>query len=234
MKHFLLAGAVSAVALLGAAAAQATTFYYDLSDHPNGGKSATHDYGLRVDFVSKFFSFDNGAEAFLFYDSDTGDATMYGTMVESTGLDAAGNKTIGNTFDFAYFMTDVTDILDANGTSTGQFRVQNGDSFGFVYGAADSGGDIELGTKSRGSNEYFNFWDQNPKSGTIPNVLFGEGWVGGSMNCCNDFLFTASLLDTPPPNNPPPPAPVPLPAAGWMLLAGLGGMGVMRRRKKNS
>ena len=28
------------------------------------------------------------------------------------------------------------------------------------------------------------------------------------------------------------PAPIPLPAAGWMLLAGLGGMGWMARRRR--
>ncbi len=31
----------------------------------------------------------------------------------------------------------------------------------------------------------------------------------------------------------PPPSPVPLPAAGWLLLAGIAGMGAMRRRKKS-
>jgi hypothetical protein len=31
---------------------------------------------------------------------------------------------------------------------------------------------------------------------------------------------------------PPPPNVVPLPAAGWMLLAGLGGIAAMKRRRK--
>ncbi|MFN3847725.1 MAG: VPLPA-CTERM sorting domain-containing protein, partial [Paracoccaceae bacterium] len=35
--------------------------------------------------------------------------------------------------------------------------------------------------------------------------------------------------DLPPP---PPPPPVPLPAAGWLMLAGLGGLAAMRRRKR--
>jgi len=236
MRQILKATALAVAGFIAATSVQAASFFYELSDHPLGGASSTHDYGLRLDRQNpaQFFSFGNGAEAFLFYDADAGTATMYGTVVESTGLDGAGNKTTGGTFGFEYFMTGVTDLQDSNGDSTGLFLVQNGLSFGTVFGAARDGSDIDLGTKSRGQDEYINFTDKAFRGAAAGTYITGEGWVGGGSGA-NDFLFTATLVDdTPPPNNPPPPNPVPLPAAGWMLLMGLGGMGVMRRRKKSS
>ena len=47
---------------------------------------------------------------------------MYGTVVESTGL-VNGVKTTVNTFDFEYFMKDVTDIEASPGVSSGLFLV---------------------------------------------------------------------------------------------------------------
>lgn len=38
----------------------------------------------------------------------------------------------------------------------------------------------------------------------------------------------------PPPPPPPPPNPVPLPAAGWLLLGGIGGLTALRRRQRKS
>lgn len=44
-------------------------------------------------------------------------------------------------------------------------------------------------------------------------------------------VFAGTTPPPPPPSPPPPPAPVPLPAGGLLLLAGLGGLALLRRRR---
>jgi hypothetical protein len=46
----------------------------------------------------------------------------------------------------------------------------------------------------------------------------------------NNNALLRARIDEPLPPPPPPPAPIPLPAAGWALLAGIGGLGLLRRR----
>jgi hypothetical protein len=54
--------------------------------------------------------------------------------------------------------------------------------------------------------------------GKISSISFGADAIG----CCSSDEFGIASLS----------AQVPLPAAGWMLLAGLGGLAAMKRRKK--
>ncbi len=58
-------------------------------------------------------------------------------------------------------------------------------------------------------------------------------------NCCIDTMTTklrvtlSGIISVPPGTGPGDPTnPIPLPAAGWMLLAGIGGLAAMKRRKK--
>lgn len=57
-------------------------------------------------------------------------------------------------------------------------------------------------------------------------IQFGpDGYNGG----INDIVYSYARVDTPPP--PPDLSPIPLPAAGWLLLGALAGLAGLRRRR---
>lgn len=226
MKMLFKAAAIAATALLGANSASSATFGYQLADHPNGGASANEDYGLVLN-GSRFFSFTFG-DAYMQYDDVAGTATMYGSVTENTTKGVAGTS-----YNFQYFLTDLTNL------GTGGFIDTAGNAGGTLFGAGAAGANIALGTAAKMSapyaNEYFRF-GLDALSDRAHTGYEGTGWV---MKGWNDFLFTASLVcdpndpNAPPCDLPPPPnmTPVPLPAAGWMLIAGIGGLAAFGRRK---
>ena len=66
-------------------------------------------------------------------------------------------------------------------------------------------------------------------TGTFDNFLAGLLNNNGNTQTLSHLsIFSAEALD-----GDPGPSPVPLPAAGWMLLAGIGGLTVARRRRKS-
>ena len=215
MKKPMIAVAAAAITLTAATASQAATFVYQLGDHPDGALSSSFDYGLRLDRElpdPRFFSFSNGNTT-LTYNDVTGVAVIAGTVVESLP-----SSLTGSTFDINYTLTGLTDL------GGGGFVDRAGNGSGVLSGAGIDGTDLELGTSQRTSGPlagvYFLFGldalADRPFTG-----FEGTGWVQSDPGA-NDFLFTAQI------------APVPLPAAGLMLLTAVGGMGVMRRRKTKS
>ncbi|MEO1176433.1 MAG: VPLPA-CTERM sorting domain-containing protein [Pseudomonadota bacterium] len=198
---FVLAAALSFVATLGSAA----TFTYDLHDHPGASKTAEHDYGLRLDEWGQFFSFGNGASAQLVYDDAAGTAVISGSVRESLGL-SGGSKTFGGLWTLSYTMTGLSDL------GGGFFKDFVGGSGSLTDGTTTR----VLGAAANRAGEYFIF-DANGHRISDPNGITGHGWVGKNGGY-NDFLLTATI------------APVPLPAAAWLLIGALAGLFGLRRR----
>ncbi len=206
---------VAALAVgLSTAAANAATYTYNLNDHPYGAYAATHDYGLRLDYAGKFFSFGNGASAQLIYDDVAKTASIVGTMVESLG-----NGAFGGAWNISYTMSGLKDL------GGGFFKEKNGSGSGSLSLGSDS---LALGAKANTWGTYFFL---KPTGHRLPNdntSIAGAGWVNPEgATGANDFLFTASLDDGGDGGA------VPLPAAGWMLLSGLLGMGAAARRRRS-
>ncbi|MEO0668764.1 MAG: VPLPA-CTERM sorting domain-containing protein [Pseudomonadota bacterium] len=216
MKRLFKICAAAALVAIASTAAHATTFIYDLDDHPDGGESGSFDYGVRLDNVTsspRFFTFDPtlGSSAQLTYDDVALSATLTGTVYESTGVGTVGNPYILN-----YRLDGVTDL---GGGFFEQRTVQSGGTL--TFGSEI----ITLGTAAS-SGIFFKFANDGHRLPGSTGIA-GRGWVKSGPGA-NDFLFTASNPVTIIPD------PVPLPAAGWMLLAGIGGIGLMRRRRKQS
>ncbi len=195
--------------------ANAALFKYDLFDHP-GGSVTDHSYGIRVDEAGpRFFSFGNGAVATLTYDDVLKKVRIAGTVVESLGGGA-----FGATFDFKYIINGVDNI---GALGSGLFRDLSGTGTGEIVGGMTN---IALGSQADSHGRYFIFKDDGARLPQPSSAIVGRGWVNvNSQDCCNDFLFIAE-------SNPGNSGFIPLPAAAWMLLSGVAGLGVVSRRRR--
>lgn len=202
--------AAAMVVGLGTFAASAATTTYDLFDHPNRA-IGSRDYGLRIDEAGKFFSFTAGS-ATLVYDDVLNKVRISGTMVESL----PGN-TFGAVWTVKYTIENVTNI------GAGLFQDFSGSGVGSITDGVTT---LALGAQARpgmppNGGDYF-ILDNDASI----NGITGAGWVNvNDPGCCNDFLFVAE-------NNGAPGGIVPIPAAAWMLLSGVAGLGVVARRRR--
>lgn len=199
---------------LSATSANAATFVYNLFDHP-GAANSDRSYGLRLDQYGKYFSFENGASAQLTYDDVAGTASIVGTMVESLG-----GGMFGAVWNVSYTMNMLTN------EGVGVFRDKAGNGSGSISMGMTS---LTLGAKANRWGTYFAFLDDGHRLPGDDSTLVGRGWVNyKNHKCCNDFLFKA---ERDPGGGG---GVVPLPAAAWMLLSGVAGLGVMSRRRRRS
>ena len=245
MKMALATSAFAAVLATGASAA---TIDYDLFDHPDGANAGFAEYGIRLDTIGLYFSFDNPEEdqATLSIDVDNQSARMYGdVLANSQANDDEGVWTID------YYWTGVT-INDAvNGYFTSLAGGYGTLTDGFTTYYLDG-----MGVNDPNYGYNFQFGEDHRLSQEDLDNGFGpaEGWgwinVGVMSEECevnyqvatdvrepciewrgkdgaNDFLFTAQLGG----GDDNPNGEIPLPAAGWMLLAGVGALRVMRKKK---
>ncbi|MEM6376039.1 MAG: VPLPA-CTERM sorting domain-containing protein [Pseudomonadota bacterium] len=243
-----LVGAAFAVAVaLAGTSVSAATFSYILADHPfgslsPGGTNATSGpgdqfaYGLRLDNAlpdgntanntvgQRIFSFNlPGAGATLTYDDVALTATISGTMVlnDSNGAPVPPNPV----FNVTYTMTNLTSLPG----TPGFFSMNGANGVGSISNGIDT---FVLGSKAK-SGIYFELDDDGHRIPNDTTTIVGRGWVnpfddnGNQVGGTNDFLFIAR----PDPN---PGTVVPLPAAGWMLIAGVAGLGYVGRRKRKA
>ena len=163
------------------------------------------------------------------------DGNVFGTsevFIRATG-DTANIQTIGDVsfIDHASAEIEIVGIGTfqlATGTRT--FVNRGLDLVGFSRAGA-GGSDLLNGP----NNAAFGTWDMTTSIGPIAGVLNYLQWAAPSVvattgevivfdNLSVEGAFTARVDDMPA---------VPLPAAGWMLIAGLGGLGALRKFRKS-
>ncbi|MEM9011587.1 MAG: PEP-CTERM sorting domain-containing protein [Pseudomonadota bacterium] len=208
MRKFL---SLAAVLALFATEAPATTYIWDLVDHPDRAIQS-EDYGLRLDRESPdaFWSMNSGAAvAKLTYDSAAGTAEITGTMLGDGG----------GLWDISYTLTGITDLT--NGffyarRGSGSISEQGGPGFENLVGKGKGCG-FRCRYQFAFVSDTYNFDDQARP--TSNGGITGSGWIRGHGT--NDFLFSANT----------PPSIVPVPGSLLMLLSALLGFGFMTRKR---
>ena len=217
LRRLATSGLAAFALTLGATAVSAATYTYGLLDHPDRADT-DNEYGLRLDQYSSFFSFGNGASATLAYNDVTKTAVISGTMRKNAA--GVGNFEAG-LWDVSYTMTGLTDL------GGGFFKSEVGSGVGSGTISKDST-TYQMGQKAA-NGDYFIFnADGHRVSGDT--AIVGRGWVNFEDGSgANDFLFLVDgsgvITDG---------GEVPLPAAGWLLIAGLGGLAALRRKQRKS
>jgi hypothetical protein len=231
MRHLITAVTFTASLAL-ASAASATTINFNVG---KGWNSAGHSYGASnevtvtgatVDHAGKILTNDEfvaswfGTQGGLGICSASKTRKCTGGTSESSGRDQhtidGKTKREMALLDFGLAQVEITSVTFAYWDRYDDF------DFGVyaskLVGAAPTPFTVNFDSGSNISLRTFSF-----SAGQLVGSLFGFG-----ANHSSDAFKLQSLTY----NTVPPVSEVPLPAAGWLLLAGLGGMGAMKRRKK--
>jgi hypothetical protein len=236
-KHFL-AGIILTGLFISSAPVSADTLWYDLSSHPDGNESPP-PYGLRLDGLYTLdtsdvwgFDFDHASSNMLMtIDTDTDVVHIFGQSYG--GLD------VGSDYDTdLQGLWDIDFTYSANVSITGsgaplidvvvdpEAPLSNNGTLTALFSATDGGISITNGDVIALEQEmefFFNNIENHRLDGTGlsgPDVSVGWGWLNHSDSShidASDWLFTATV--------------VPIPAAAWLFLSGLGTFLAFMRRK---
>ncbi|MEM8823671.1 MAG: VPLPA-CTERM sorting domain-containing protein [Pseudomonadota bacterium] len=182
-----------------------------------------------IDFALNNISFTPGAAVNFILVTDEDRDNGNGALTTASILSSLSNSNI-------LLNAVVDNELDADSTTPGTQRALGVDSDGNSYTADGSGG---FNTGTNGALTDADFGSTRADYSQLALDTGGAVWdlnllrAGGTTadSFANAFIDikVSEIISQPPTNGGP--TPVPLPAAGWMLLAGLGGLVAMRRRR---
>ncbi len=212
MLKTLRAGIAAITVAMVAGGAHAAV--YQLDDHDYGSKSNEYEYGLRLDGPNLFFTFsqDNGSNVRM--NASGGSAHIYGTVYQSFSGKITGTTAWTYDYKMTYSGTD-DDFLSWDGAG----HITDGTTYYSLLGMQ----------KKSDPYHTLQFGMDDPKN-KYTNTYVGWGWVS-TASCdadgtnCGDYTYSGAQdgLWTA--------TPVPLPAAAWLMIAGIGAMGVARSRR---
>ncbi|MEP6065647.1 MAG: VPLPA-CTERM sorting domain-containing protein [Paracoccaceae bacterium] len=237
MKKFSLALCVGAISLAGASISSAATFSLIFGDGTVASSNATPT-GSSATIGFDFSDLMGDVRLTLTIDNDTDD-TNFGAGASEGTLTAFGFDVVaGAIFDSFTGGANLDTLIqddgfnsNAPGVNKAQFDLVAADNSNFLGGNANN-------ALPEGQIDTVLFDFETLLSATDLAAQFEAGFADGTLKAglrfqqVNAGSGSDQLVFIPPVNNNPPPSPVPLPAGVPLLLTGLVGVGLLRRRAR--